>query len=195
MDQPPPDTKNWTWVLEQQCPECGYEAYAAERNELGARIRANAADWRRLLSRGDLVYQRPPVAPGQPPAWSALEYGAHTRDVVQLFHDRLKLALSKKNPTFSDWDQDRAAIDGNYAEQDPNQVAYQLAATAGRVADMVDRVNGSQWERTAKRSDGAEFTVETLIRYKLHDLVHHVWDVEQGYEALTATDEGEGGEE
>lgn len=189
MDQPPPDTKDWTWVLERQCPECGYEASAIARQDLGAKIRANAAEWRRLLSRADLVHQRPPVPVGESPVWSALEYGAHTRDVVQLFHDRLKLLLSKKDPTFANWDQDQAAIDGNYADADPGQVAYQLAATAGRVADMVDRVNGDQWSRPGRRGDGAEFTVESFVRYMLHDLVHHVWDVEQGYKALTEDDE------
>jgi hypothetical protein len=24
----PPDTKDWTWVLERRCPECGFEAGA-----------------------------------------------------------------------------------------------------------------------------------------------------------------------
>ena len=24
-----PDTKDWTWVLERPCPECGFEALAA----------------------------------------------------------------------------------------------------------------------------------------------------------------------
>ena len=34
-----------------------------------------------------------------------------------------------------------------------------------------------QWQRTGRRSNGSAFTVETLGRYHLHDVVHHLWDV------------------
>ncbi len=38
-----PDTKDWTWVLERRCDECGFEAPAFPREEVGAMVRANAA--------------------------------------------------------------------------------------------------------------------------------------------------------
>ena len=38
-------------------------------------------------------------------------------------------------------------------------------------------VEGDQWERPGRRSDGARFTVESFGRYFVHDRVHHVWDV------------------
>ena len=189
MAQPQPDNKNWTWVLAQSCTECGYDSAAPARSELGGLIRANAASWRSLLGRGDLVSQRPPTQPGQGPIWSALEYGAHVRDVYKVMGERLKLLLTKSNPTFSDWDQDRTAVEERYSEQDPKQVAYDLARNAGRVADMVDRVRDNQWDRAGSRSDGDTFTVESLIRYLLHDVTHHVADVERGYEALSPDDD------
>jgi len=37
-----PDTKDWTWVLERPCPECGFDATAVRREELDNRISANA---------------------------------------------------------------------------------------------------------------------------------------------------------
>jgi hypothetical protein len=37
--------------------------------------------WRDILSRGDLVHQRPPERADSGPIWSALEYGCHVRDV------------------------------------------------------------------------------------------------------------------
>jgi hypothetical protein len=36
---------------------------------------------------------------------------------------------------------------------------------------------GDQWERPGRRSDGARFTVESIGRYYLHDIEHHLWDV------------------
>ncbi len=35
----------------------------------------------------------------------------------------------------------------------------------------------TQWQRTGTRSNGDAFTVDTLARYHLHDLVHHAHDV------------------
>ena len=40
-----------------------------------------------------------------------------------------------------------------------------------------DRVGDDDWDRPGRRSNGSVFTVDTLGRYHLHDLVHHRWDV------------------
>ena len=45
-----PDTKDWTWVLDRPCPECGFDAATVERTGLGAAIRANAEEWQQVLA-------------------------------------------------------------------------------------------------------------------------------------------------
>ena len=55
--------------------------------------------------------------------------------------------------------------------------ARELVAAAGAVADRYASVAGDQWARTGRRSDGARFTVDTLGRYHLHDVEHHLYDV------------------
>jgi hypothetical protein len=188
---PAPDHKNWAWVLDRPCPECGFEAaaYTGERrDEIAGAMRANAAAFRSALKRGDIVGRRPPVPAGQPPVWSALEYGAHVRDVYALTAERLTRMIKKKAPTFKDWDQNQAAIDGDYATEDPDRVAYDLAVNAGKVADILDRVRGDDWDRTGTRSDGQSFTIVSFAAYMLHDVSHHLWDVEQGFAAITEAD-------
>lgn len=185
MEQPTGDAKNWTWVLERPCPECEFDAASIDRDDLGPLIRANAAAWRALLSRGAIVSQRPPTLPGDDVVWSGLEYGAHVRDVYKLFYDRVVQVLKKKTPTFDDWNQNEAAIEGRYHELEAAQVSYDLARVAGEMADAVDRVSGPDWERTGLRSDGASFTLQALVTYLLHDVSHHLADVERGYEAMT----------
>lgn len=182
MQEPEPDTKDWTWVLERPCPGCAVDLSAVERAELGALFRANAATWRTLLSREGLVDRRP-IVNGEL-QWSALEYGAHVRDVYELFDTRVAQMLKKSNPTFKNWDQDAVAVDKKYGEQDANTVAYSLAVNAGRLADMYDRLRTDEWERTGTRGDGSAFTVESIGLYCLHDVTHHVADVEAGYAAL-----------
>lgn len=184
MDHPQPDTKNWTWVLERRCPECGFDGSTFDRSKVAGQVRSNAAAWRGVLGRGEIVSQRPPTPPGAGPVWSALEYGAHVRDVYKLACERLALMLDKESPTFADWNQDAHALDHDYASEDANKVSYDLAINAGKFADMLDRVRGSQWDRPGRRSDGSEFKVETFAIYLLHDPVHHLADVEKGYEAI-----------
>ena len=46
-----PDTKDWTWVLERPCPECGFDASAVVRERIPETVRRNAADWQPVLTR------------------------------------------------------------------------------------------------------------------------------------------------
>ncbi len=184
MEHPLPDTKDWTWVLSEPCPECGFDASSIKPEDVAGRVRSNAAAWRGVLKRGSLVDQRPPVPAGQPPVWSALEYGAHVRDVYALAVERLMLMLKKDAPVFANWDQDETALESDYRSEDPNKVSYDLAVNAGKFADLLDKVRGDQWERSGMRSDGSAFTVASFALYLLHDPVHHLWDVEQGFEAI-----------
>lgn len=184
MNEPAPDHKDWTWVLDEPCGQCGFQASAVEPEQVAALMRANAAGFRSALSRGAMVSQRPPVPPGQSARWSALEYGAHVRDVYALAAERITRMLKKKAPTFQNWDQNAAAIDKGYRNEDPDRVSYALAVNAGKTADLLDRVRGDQWQRAGMRSDGAGFTLASFAVYMLHDVTHHLWDVEQGYQAL-----------
>ena len=166
-----PDTKDWTWVLREPCPECGYDATSVDRADLGARIRASAAPWAAVLARPDAA-ERP-----APDTWSPVEYACHVRDVHRIFSTRLASMLSENTPHYANWDQDETAVEDRYAKQDPRVVAEELAASGEAVAAQFDAVDDPQWQREGVRSDGSVFTVETLGRYLLHDLDHHVWDV------------------
>jgi hypothetical protein len=84
MEHPRPDTKHWTWVLERPCPACHFDAGTIERHTVGRTLRSIVDAWRDVLSRGDIVRQRPPKRADSEPIWSALEYGCHVRDVFVL---------------------------------------------------------------------------------------------------------------
>ena len=169
-----PDTKDWTWVLSEPCPECGYDAAAVRPDEVAAHIRRDADGWVSRLS-GASVAERP--APG---VWSVLEYGCHVRDVHRVFGERVRLMLTQDDPRFPNWDQDETALAERYSEQVPSVVAGELARAAGDVADAYGAVPAGAWSRRGLRSNGSEFTVATLALYHLHDVVHHTWDVTAG---------------
>ena len=167
-----PDSKDWTWVLREPCPECGYDAHEVDRESLGDLIRDNAAQW--VLALADPGAARRP----DPSTWSPLEYGCHVRDVHRIFSARLASMIEQDSPRYANWDQDVTALEDCYSEQDPVTVAAELVEAAESIADQYEAVgDAAAWQRTGIRSDGSEFTVDSLGRYQLHDLVHHVWDV------------------
>ena len=164
-----PDTKNWTWVLEKPCPECGFDASTFGPTDVAALLRTNAAAWPAVLGRAD-VRVRPDDA-----TWSALEYAAHVRDVFRIYDYRLGLMQEQDDPLFPNWDQDETAVAERYNEQDPAVVSDELVAAAASLADAFDGV--TDWSRPGRRSDGVAFTIETFAKYFIHDPVHHLHDV------------------
>lgn len=169
-----PDTKNWTWVLERSCPDCGLDTTEVRFAELPTLIRENAAAWPAVLD-GPEARIRPDAQ-----TWSALEYAAHVRDVFRIFAQRLQLMLDEDDPPFDNWDQDATALEDRYAEQDPHLVSTELVGAAETLAVAFEQVPADALARTGRRSDGARFTTETLGRYLIHDPVHHLWDVSHG---------------
>jgi len=166
-----PDTKDWTWVLDQPCPECGFEALAVTVDRIPSVIRDNATTWEAVLTLGDAA-----VRP-EPSTWSPLEYAAHVRDVHRIFDLRVAMMLDQDDPTFPNWDQDETAIAERYGEQDPATVAAELIGAAEAAAERYESVPPGAWSRRGFRSNGSEFTVESIGIYHLHDIVHHAWDV------------------
>lgn len=178
-----PDTKDWTWVLREPCPECGFVAADVARTELGGLVRADAAGWAAVLALPDAA-ARPDDG-----TWSPLEYACHVRDVHRIFGERLALMLVEDEPTFANWDQDETALAERYAEQEPAAVASELVAAASAVAARYDALadaSEATWQRRGLRSNGSEFTVDSIARYHLHDVVHHSHDVRTAAARATA---------
>ncbi len=135
-----PDDKNWTWVLERRCLDCGFFASEFEATKTGAAVRDLGVRWAAVLGRSD-VAKRP-----SPAVWSPLEYGCHVRDVFRIFDRRLAMMIEQVDPRFENWDQDKTAIDDDYANQQAEAVKEELLSAAARLADRFDSVhadNGS----------------------------------------------------
>ena len=179
-DTPPPvpaDDKDWTWVLERPCPECGYDAREIDPHALPATIGEYAARWPEVLARPG-AGERPDAA-----VWSPTEYGCHVRDVLAMFAERVGLILDAEEggdgpgPAFENFDQDSAAVAREYAAADPAAVAREIVETAEWTAREFGRVGADDWGRTGTRSDGFVFSVASLGIYCIHELRHHAWDV------------------
>ena len=160
-------------MLERPCPECGFDASAVPPESVAPLLRANAAAWQLVLQQPDDALRRRPTTH----RWSPLEYACHVRDVCSLYEQRLHLMVGQDDPLYPNWDQDVAAREACYGEQDPAVVSGELVRAAAGLADAFDSVQGDQWLRPGRRSDGARFTIAGFSRYLLHDPVHHLYDV------------------
>ena len=165
-------------MLERECDECGFDTRSFPATEIGPLSRQVAQPWPSLLA-DPLARIRP-----RDDCLSALEYGCHVRDVFAVGSIRLDRMLREANPQFTNWDQDETAISERYDIQDADEVAGQILAAAAALGDLYDTVAPDQWQRPGLRSDGAAFTVESFGRYFLHDPMHHLVDVQRGYESL-----------
>lgn len=166
--------KDWAWVLDRPCPECGFDASDVQPHAVPALLRASAATWDTLLrSSHDAALRRRP----RDDRWSPLEYACHVRDFFGVFAARIDMTLRSDEPHFENWDQDRVAVTERYNEQDPQLVATELVDNAERLADLLSGLGPHSWTRVGIRSDGTRFSVAGYSRYILHDCVHHLFDV------------------
>ncbi len=159
------------------CDECGFRAVPAGSAELAELVRAIGEDFRPLLTSGNAAVRTRP----DDKTWSALEYGAHMRDVIAIWNWVLKQALSADRPQFPVPDPDTAdqgAAAGNYAALDPAVVADELAANAVRMATRLWKVGGDDWSRVVLFGD-EELTVLDITNKVLHEGRHHLQDIER----------------
>jgi len=166
-----PDDKDWTWVIERPCRDCGFDAAQFDVATVPRLIGELNGAWREVLRRPDVA-----VRPS-PDKWSPLEYACHVRDVFRLFDTRLRSMIVEDGARFENWDQDVTAVEARYDLQEPGSVARELSQAGEVLAVGFERVSGQQWLRRGHRSDGNSFTVASLAVYMIHDPIHHLWDV------------------
>lgn len=174
MDATPPpaehDTRDWTFVVEDGCADCGYTPHDPVLTI--ERLEATVPRWARALERPGAT-ERP--APG---VWSTVEYASHSRDLVRVLGERVTAMLAEEGAPFADYDGEAEAVRQQFWAADPRTVAREVAAETERTIAVLEGVRGEAWERTGLRGDGQPFTITQLCRYLLHDIEHHLHDVD-----------------
>ena len=173
----PEEEPDWLVVVAGgRCAVCELTAADGPSSGLPGRLRDEAHRWAGVLrdADDDAVRRRP-----GPQVWSALEYGVHVRDVLAVFTERVLRTLAEIEPDLGWWDHEAAIADGFANESDRTAVGDDLVDNAARLAEVLTRVAGDQWERGATRRESERFTVDLLARFALHEVVHHRDDAER----------------
>jgi len=129
----------------------------------------------------------------QPAVWSALEYAAHTRDVLAGNGYLMHTALEGRSAAVPTTSPDQAADAGGYNQQDPAQVLDELEANAMRVAKRAERASQDEWPRDVRTDDTrvqaglADHGITdalAVLRHAIHEAMHHLGDVERNLAGL-----------
>jgi hypothetical protein len=156
-----------------------------ERSTLGEELMASAANWRTFLISADDDYLRTVPGPG---IFSPLQYGAHVRDIQQVYGDRILLMLQEDSPVFPQLNPDEGEWD-RYNRLEAGALAEDIDAQARRLAGILATLEPEDWSRTMIRDGGGdgvfEFTVVGLANYAVHESHHHLLDANGTLESAT----------
>lgn len=162
---------------EPDCAQCGVVHADVAPDRVPGALVEQAEHYRRLLddARSGDLRSRP--APGK---WSALEYACHVRDVIEVQRERLQVALDTERPTLEPMGREEHFDLHGYNDEEPAAVAAQLVATAVRLADDLAGLDGAGQQRAGVQSwpEEAERTLEWVARHTLHEMKHHLRDIE-----------------
>jgi len=167
-------------VASEHCDACGFDGARYDNGSLLDALRAQSGYWHTLLATsGSDLRLRP-----QPEVWSAIEYAAHTRDVIALHVYGVEQALTNDEPVFPSISDDLVeSAATTYGDADSDEVVAELTAQVTRLAEVAHDAGDDIWARGLTIGD-ARSDVRRLLEHALHDSMHHLSDVERGLALL-----------
>jgi hypothetical protein len=175
------------------CPECGLQYDPISPSDAIAAVRSFPRRYREALfgftddieEDPEAVVRRRP----DPTTWSALEYTAHVRDVLDWTTDALIRMNREREPTIDASDPDRRAIGDRYNQQDPATVLEQLGERAERLASALRDIDPAEWGRIGHFPWG-DRDMLTTARNAVHEGAHHLRDVDRVLRAVVGRPPG-----
>ena len=163
------------------CSECGFDASAMSDADLVGACTSFVRKFRPPFTRflpgedGPSIVRRRPA----PDVWSALEYAAHTRDVLDFYRERIERVLAENRPVLRAVGFRDLAENAAYNQQDPTAVTDGVTGAAAVLAETLDGLDAEGWARVGLASDGSgdERSVRLLAERAVHDATHHLLDI------------------
>jgi S-DNA-T family DNA segregation ATPase FtsK/SpoIIIE len=102
------------------------------------------------------------------------------RDVLQVQRERVRLTLVHDRPTYTPMGREERVAADRYNEQAPSVVAAELVQAAEALARDLEALDAPAWSRTGVYNwpSPQERTLGWLARHTVHELVHHLRDVD-----------------
>jgi hypothetical protein len=119
----------------------------------------------------------------RPGVWSPLEYGCHLRDMLLVQRERVLAARRIARPDCPPMGRDERVVHDGYAEQEPEDVARQLADAAQLFGNVLARLAADDWDRTVfysypeTRERSLRWVAVHTMHHTVHDVRHHLLDI------------------
>jgi hypothetical protein len=159
---------------------------------LGDRTVDLVAEWREFLVNADDGYLRHIPEPG---VNSPIQYGAHVRDIIRVYRDRMVLGVEQDNPTVP-MHHPRQEVWEEYNRMDPEVLATDMETQAAKMKDVVDGMRPDAWNRVVINDRGRygvySFTIAGLARNIVHETYHHLLDAKGTLFSGASSDAGSG---
>ncbi len=112
-------------------------------------------------------------ARGGDEGWSIVEVLCHLRDADEITTQRLIRMRDIDNPDILPYDQEKLAIERNYAAQDLRAALAGFIAVRQQHIDVLEGLSPAGWERTANHREIGAITILTLTIHNVsHDAIH-----------------------
>src|SRR5690606_32039070 len=132
--------------------QCGFHPAALPREELGPQLVRLGHEWREFLLHVDDQHLRTNPEPGD---CSPPQYGAHVRELLGVYVERISRALVEDNPTFEAFNPSDD-VWASYNRLDVGELADEIDSNARRLADVLGALGPHDWERTMVRDGGKD---------------------------------------
>jgi hypothetical protein len=163
--------------MTDQCVDCGFVYHLNQSATVEQDIRSQVAEVVAILrAKGaDLRIRR------QPGVWSPLEYGCHLRDMLLVQRERVLAARRVDRPDCLPSGRDERVVHDGYADQDPEDVARQLADAAQLFSNVLARLDVDDWDRTViyHYPETGERSLRWVAIHTLHEAQHHLLDIQR----------------
>ncbi|WP_082274464.1 DinB family protein [Mycobacterium innocens] len=161
--------------MTKQRDECGFTYDLAQAGTAPEDIRERVAEVVAILRGHDIDLR----TRRQPDLWSPLEYGCHLRDVLPVQRERVLAARRVDRPECPSMGRNERVEHDGYAEQQPEDVARQLADAAQLLGNVLARLRADDWDRTVvyHYPETHERSLRWVAVHTLHEARHHLLDI------------------
>jgi DinB superfamily len=158
-----------------QCPDCGFVYDLSKAGTVERDIRERVAEVVAILRDGEANLR----SRRQPGVWSPLEYGCHLQDMLLVQRERVLAARRMDRPDCPPSGRDERVIHDGYAEQQPEDVARQLADAAQLFSNVLARLGADDWDRAViyHYPETRERSLRWVAVHTLHEAQHHLRDI------------------
>jgi hypothetical protein len=167
--------------MAESCEGCGFEWDAIGSADVAPRLTAAAYGMAHVLGAKDALVTTRPDAD----RWSAMEYGAHVRDVVINIRDRIFVALAEENPVTKPMYRElRVPF---YKDETPGGVVDELTMAVALFVRTFTALGDAQLDRTLVYAypRDASRSVLWVGAQALHEAEHHLGDARENITVLS----------